>query len=108
VRATLRNPPPPFAFRKADCAPFVVGVNVTVIVQTAWPTNELPQLLVMANWPRAEPALQDIERSLMNVSIEHLSCALTLPQTRRSQFVPGSMVRVAFAGMLKSAAKAQF
>ncbi len=41
VRATLRNPPPPpFTFRKADFAPLVVGVKVTLIVQTAWPTNE--------------------------------------------------------------------
>ena len=56
VSVTARSPPPPpFTFSVADLAPFVVGLNVTLIVQVAWPTSDEPQLLVEANCPAAEP-----------------------------------------------------
>ena len=33
----------------------MVGLNVTLIVQVAWPASDLPQLLVGANCPAAVP-----------------------------------------------------
>ena len=50
-----RPPPPPFTFRNSTFAPFVVGLNITLIVQEAWPAKDLPQLLVDANCPGAAP-----------------------------------------------------
>ena len=56
VRVTVRSPPPPpFTFTNADLAPIVVGLNVTFIVQVAWPAIDLPQLFVEANCPTAVP-----------------------------------------------------
>ena len=33
---------PPFTFSASGVAPFVVGLNVTLIVQLAWLANDLP------------------------------------------------------------------
>src|SRR5262249_14362838 len=50
-----RPPPPPFTLRVADLAPFVVGLNFTLIVQVAWPASDSPQLFVEANCPALAP-----------------------------------------------------
>ena len=58
ARLTVRRPPPPpFTFSVADLAPFVVGRNVTLIVQVAWAAIELPQLLEEANWLDPVPVI---------------------------------------------------
>jgi hypothetical protein len=56
VSVTVRRPPPPpFTLKVAVLAPFVVGRNVTLMVQVAWPASDLPQSFVDANWPGLEP-----------------------------------------------------
>ena len=39
----------------ADCAPFVGGLKVTMIVHVTEPASDLPQVWVKANCPEAEP-----------------------------------------------------
>jgi hypothetical protein len=65
VRLTERSPPPPpFTFRDATFAPFVVGLNATLITHFALAASGVPQPFVNRNWLAFVPPSATVDLSV--------------------------------------------